>query len=992
VGLAIAVLLYLLAAASPATASTATTEPPTVTISGTVTGDDTGSPAIANAQVSLIDDGQETSIASTVTSPAGGYELTGIPLDGRSFVLSITPPTGSPYLRREVQPIVPDPTGPNVIDVTLALGVRITGTVGLTNGESPAGATVTVSRNGSVAARRTVGADGAFDMAGLAAGTYLVNGALLGNGNDQVTVKDARLGQTYPVTLRLLSPGVVSGTVTSSDSGEPLEGITVVRFDESASTDSAGRYAITGATIGSYPVTFTDPKGEFVEFTTAPVTVATAQTVGAVDAALVPAAVITGTTRTPDGAPLGGVRVTSPQFDTDLSGISDFEGHYRIGGVPAGTYTLVGTPVEQPATSSSLETTGPTITVTSGEQRGAVDFALDSFGPVEGTLTRADPVEGDITQFNVTYVALDENFPEDGTAFRRTAHPDATGHYEIGLPPGRYLIRISPPYDGSTGEYDTSYEVSWWEHIHTDFDYEYPYSSLGSGTKIFVVERNRPGRLDLTIDRGDSFTSNPRPTITGTATVGQPLTATVESWKPGPVTYRYEWRRDSIAIPGATALTYTPTEADAGAQLTLAVTGSSAAHGIATAVSTPVVPVRALDPTPVPTIQGTPAVGSTLTADTGVWGPAPVTLTYQWKRNGGRIDGATGSTYLVTDDDIGKKISVVVTGSKAGYPSVSKTAASVTIAVPPPVAERIAGTDRYEGSTLISQQVAPEGSRLVYVASGENFPDSLSGSAIAAQRHAPLLLAGRASVPDVVAAEIARLEPDDIVVLGGENTLSPAVLSQLRALVPSATVTRIGGADRYEMSRNLILHPQFGAVASSRLFIATGRSFPDALSATPAAASVGAPVLLVDGQRTSFSQAERSLLTSRGITAVTTFGGSASLDTALGDQLTRLGIAVTRITGADRYAVSEKTAKTYFPAKKPRDVVYVAAGGNFPDALTGGVLAGSSPATPILLAQKDCLDQGETTHIVDLKAKRVVILGGPNSVAFSEFPFPACAP
>ena len=74
-----------------------------------------------------------------------------------------------------------------------------------------------------------------------------------------------------------------------------------------------------------------------------------------------------------------------------------------------------------------------------------------------------------------------------------------------------------------------------------------------------------------------------------------------------------------------------------------------------------------------PTIKGKAQVGKTLTAVAGTWGPAPVALTYQWLRNGVPIAGATGSKYKLKNKDKGKKISVRVTGAKAGYTSATAT-------------------------------------------------------------------------------------------------------------------------------------------------------------------------------------------------------------------------------------------------------------------------------------------------------------------------------
>ncbi|MFT3944992.1 MAG: hypothetical protein QM705_14370 [Ancrocorticia sp.] len=77
---------------------------------------------------------------------------------------------------------------------------------------------------------------------------------------------------------------------------------------------------------------------------------------------------------------------------------------------------------------------------------------------------------------------------------------------------------------------------------------------------------------------------------------------------------------------------------------------------------------------PIPTINGTAQVGETLTVLPGDWING-TSLTYQWLRDGSVISGATKTSYTLTNADVGKRISVTVTGSKAGYTTTSKTSA-----------------------------------------------------------------------------------------------------------------------------------------------------------------------------------------------------------------------------------------------------------------------------------------------------------------------------
>ena len=75
----------------------------------------------------------------------------------------------------------------------------------------------------------------------------------------------------------------------------------------------------------------------------------------------------------------------------------------------------------------------------------------------------------------------------------------------------------------------------------------------------------------------------------------------------------------------------------------------------------------------VPTISGTVLVGYVLGASTGLWSPGPVRFTYQWKRAGVAITGATASSYTLVKSDLGKTLTVTVRGTKTAYTSTSKT-------------------------------------------------------------------------------------------------------------------------------------------------------------------------------------------------------------------------------------------------------------------------------------------------------------------------------
>ena len=157
-------------------------------------------------------------------------------------------------------------------------------------------------------------------------------------------------------------------------------------------------------------------------------------------------------------------------------------------------------------------------------------------------------------------------------------------------------------------------------------------------------------------------------------TVGKPVSASVTGFNPAPTTLTYQWRVDGVAIPGATADTFTPTGDLLGKQLTIDVTATAGAYDPAS-VSTQQAQIAAGTITPaMPTIGGNPVVGQTLTVTPGAWTEG-TTFTYLWYADGKVIDGATGPTLTLTATEKGHKIWVTAVGSMPGYTNATKTSA-----------------------------------------------------------------------------------------------------------------------------------------------------------------------------------------------------------------------------------------------------------------------------------------------------------------------------
>lgn len=153
---------------------------------------------------------------------------------------------------------------------------------------------------------------------------------------------------------------------------------------------------------------------------------------------------------------------------------------------------------------------------------------------------------------------------------------------------------------------------------------------------------------------------------------------------------------------------------------------------------------------------------------------------------------------------------------------------------------RIAGPDRWATAAAISGGfVAPVPT--VYIASGVNYPDALAGgAAVGGTTGGPLLLVEPDAIPAATAAELTRLEPTNIYVLGGTAAISDSVMDALASYAPNPPVRR-SGPDRYATA----VQVANAFTSAPVVYLARGDEFADALAAGAAAGFRKGPILLV---------------------------------------------------------------------------------------------------------------------------------------------------
>ncbi|GAA4867892.1 cell wall-binding repeat-containing protein [Serinicoccus chungangensis] len=204
----------------------------------------------------------------------------------------------------------------------------------------------------------------------------------------------------------------------------------------------------------------------------------------------------------------------------------------------------------------------------------------------------------------------------------------------------------------------------------------------------------------------------------------------------------------------------------------------------------------------------------------------------------------------------------------------------VQAALPGAHVERVSGPDRYGTAGEIAQRVVQDSSAELFVASGQDFPDALVLSALAARHQAPLVLTKQAEVPPETASAVAALTFDDVYAAGGTTVLSDDVLDDVSLGMPW---TRYSGPDRYDTAEAVL--EQFPA--EGKVLVATGQDFPDSLTAVPVAARTGAGVALTrpDAVPAGVLDEVERLVTGFSFPLITIVGGELAVHDTVETQL-----------------------------------------------------------------------------------------------------------
>lgn len=290
---------------------------------------------------------------------------------------------------------------------------------------------------------------------------------------------------------------------------------------------------------------------------------------------------------------------------------------------------------------------------------------------------------------------------------------------------------------------------------------------------------------------------------------------------------------------------------------------------------------------------------------------------------------------------------------------------------PPGSLSRVAGPSRQATAVKIAGESHHRAST-VLLASAADYPDALSGSALAGALDAPLLLTSPTGLDAGVADEIVRLHADRAVLLGSGGALGEGVAADLADL--GLDVERAAGADRFATAAAVAA--RLGDVDA--VLIANGvEGWPDAVAASQLAARRGWPVLLTatDELPSATAEALARLAPDR----VLVVGGHQAVSAGVADELGREA-DVTRVAGADRVATAAAVADHAVDAGADARSVWLASAGDWPDALAAGPAAASRDEVLLLTWPDQLADRGAVADRLSA-AQRVRLVGGRTAIS-----------
>ena len=292
------------------------------------------------------------------------------------------------------------------------------------------------------------------------------------------------------------------------------------------------------------------------------------------------------------------------------------------------------------------------------------------------------------------------------------------------------------------------------------------------------------------------------------------------------------------------------------------------------------------------------------------------------------------------------------------------------------------GNRRFETAVSISKEGWNSNADTVIIASAYSVVDGSSATPLASIKNAPILLVDKNEVTNSTKEELKRLNPSNIIVIGGTNVVNDNTYNELKSILPSASIKRIGGINRYETSLN-IAKEMSKYKNIDKVYVAGGHGEADALSIASKAGEDKAPIILTPKDDLTYDS--YYWLKSQNLLDAYFIGGDLVIsDNVINkvNSVTSNNVLNNRVYGLNRQETNAKVIQKFY-TNSNYNALLVTKSNPLVDALSAGPLAAKKNSPIVLVSdtihnsQKDILSNKST----DLVYK---VGGGINQNSFNS--------
>lgn len=336
-----------------------------------------------------------------------------------------------------------------------------------------------------------------------------------------------------------------------------------------------------------------------------------------------------------------------------------------------------------------------------------------------------------------------------------------------------------------------------------------------------------------------------------------------------------------------------------------------------------------------------------------------------------KYDTVSGSIYFSAKDILNKSqiyndLKSMYGEYTGGFDSSDTTESSVKVT-------SMIGANRYDTAAKISKAGWSSGSSKVIIANGLNEMEGIISNPLAASYNAPILLVSDNAVRSETETELKRLNPSEVIIVGGTSSVKSSIESKIKSIVPKASVRRINASG--EINLSVAIAKEIDKVSPVNKIYMTGTDGEaDALSVAAKAGEEKAPILVTD--KNSLSSSVSTWIKDNNISDAYFLGQNMVISDSViksADSIISGNVSGNRIGGANRNETNALVIDKFYKTSDYNSII-VTKNRPLADAITSGVYA-SKLKVPIVLAGNE-LDDKQESVLSSKKSPLIYRIGG----------------